>query len=814
MKSKLINSLKFFIGWPLSVLALFFVFKIFADKSGSILPNLKQLNIQVLFYGILCYFVFFLLRCVLWQKILQDRGYNFKLKDISSLWMTSELKRYIPGNFWSFLKRAYLFSESGVQKKDIARSFLIEIETFLLGTLIISLLSVSFIVYNVFKSNYDNQLIITLLTVSTILLLLIFVSGFLIIKHVKIRQILFLKNILPDSSIRNNLLLLIISTSYMFFYGLGTYFVISSVVFLSPVYILTFIGFFVFSLLVGYLSFITPMGLGIREGLTTMGLSKFISLTQAGFASIFARVILILTELTFIAFVFFWAKTKNNHFLKIENFINKYVYEIVLLISIAVYTLYFTSISFLRYDNFYTGRFDLGNMDQTVWNTIHGRIFQMTDPNGTDIISRLSFHADFILILLSPFYIIWSHPKMLLLIQSIVVGFGAAFIYLIAKKVIKSKILSLAFSFSYLMNPSLQYANIYDFHAVVLATTFLLAAFYFLIQKKYIYFLIFSVLSALTKEQIWIVIALFGGYIALLGMIPDQAFALSLCRRGSSLLKRLRTKKIIFGITILLTSLFIFRYLIWTAIPEARGTQHFALSYYSDFGDSPGNIVKNVFLSPQKILGTILEKERIGYLKQLFNPVGFLPIFSPFSLFFALPDFLINLLSNNKQLHQIYYQYTSTITPFIFIASIFAVKTLKKRLPKIPVFVFVLYLTFSSLYSAYEFGPLPGAKKPNLDMIVKPILYKDKINDFLSKIPNSYSITASNNIGSHLSQRQKIYNAPININKSDYVIFLLNDQFAFPTLREQKEMAEKLKRDKNYVEIFKEGNFIAFKKIK
>jgi uncharacterized membrane protein len=55
-------------------------------------------------------------------------------------------------------------------------------------------------------------------------------------------------------------------------------------------------------------------------------------------------------------------------------------------------------------------------MDQTVWNTIHGRIFQLTDPNGTTNISRLAFHADLILVLISPLYLIWSSPEMLLLI--------------------------------------------------------------------------------------------------------------------------------------------------------------------------------------------------------------------------------------------------------------------------------------------------------------------------------------------------------------------------------------------------------------
>ena len=88
------------------------------------------------------------------------------------------------------------------------------------------------------------------------------------------------------------------------------------------------------------------------------------------------------------------------------NFIKKHRYAITLVVFITLYVAYFTTASFLRYDNFFTGRFDLGNMDQTVWNTIHGRIFQLTDPNGTTNISRLAFHADFILVLIAPLYLI------------------------------------------------------------------------------------------------------------------------------------------------------------------------------------------------------------------------------------------------------------------------------------------------------------------------------------------------------------------------------------------------------------------------
>ncbi len=528
------------------------------------------------------------------------------------------------------------------------------------------------------------------------------------------------------------------------------------------------------------------MGLGIREGIMALGLSRFISQTLAGFSALFARIVLIAAELIFLAFAFAWYQTKNTLVGKTEAFIVKYKYELLLGIAILIYVLYFTNASFLRFDNFYTGRFDLGNMDQTVWNTTQGRIFQLTNPDGTDIISRLAYHADFILILLAPFYFIWSDPHMLLLIQTVVLALGAIFVFLLARKIIINKSLAFIFSLAYLLNPSIQHANLYDFHAVTLATTFLLGSFYFLLNKKYLWFLLFSILAGLTKENVWTIVALFGGYIAF-----TNAQKKELPRQ-------------IFGVVVCIASLTIFYYLVWHAIPAARGAQHFALSYYSDFGDNPTNIVKNIVFSPGKTIKTLSQTDRITYVVQLLEPLGFLPLLSPVYLFFAAPDLFISLLSNNAQLRQLYFHYGSTIVPFIFIAGMQGSKRAKK---------WAFFIIGTALLSAYFYGPLPAAKNPNLGMFTAPLENREFIKTFLASLDKQYSIAATNNVGSHVSQREKIYTIPQGLEKADIVIFLLNDQFAQPSLLAQKAMAESLKRNRGYKLLVEQGNFVAFQKL-
>ena len=57
--------------------------------------------------------------------------------------------------------------------------------------------------------------------------------------------------------------------------------------------------------------------------------------------------------------------------------------------AMAAYAAGFGSLSILRHRAFNTGRYDLGNMVQTVWNTAHGHFLQMTSGDGRQI-SRLA----------------------------------------------------------------------------------------------------------------------------------------------------------------------------------------------------------------------------------------------------------------------------------------------------------------------------------------------------------------------------------------------------------------------------------------
>jgi len=468
----------------------------------------------------------------------------------------------------------------------------------------------------------------------------------------------------------------------------------------------------------------------------------------------------------------------------IKQIIKSYWQEILLFIGFISYNIYFIAATFQKYANYYMGRFDLGNMDQTVWNTIHGNIFMLTDPNGTQPISRLAVHADFILILLSPLYLIWEDPRMLLLAQTIILSIGGIFVFLISKKVLKNKTISLVFALCFFLNPAVQYTNLFDFHGVTLATTFLLGAFYFSLIKKWWLTLIFLFLAGITKEEVWAINAIFGLYLIFI-----------------------HKQKILGTFTAVFSAAF-FIFLFWIAIPNAAVGQHFALEFFMDFGTTPGEVMKNIILNPIHTIQILTTPDRLDYLRQLFLPLGYLSILAFPFLVFALPEIMINLLSSSPQMHQIYYQYSSTITPFIFISAIYGVRFLIKKFPEVPYWSVGIILLIFTFASAYSYGPLFFAKKPQDAWYQKTLENRDVVDSYLSKIPNNWIISASNNLGSHLSRRDVIYVAPSGIEKADYILLL------YPNPNEiDKQVFKSVISNPEFSLEFNDKDFYVFKRI-
>lgn len=482
--------------------------------------------------------------------------------------------------------------------------------------------------------------------------------------------------------------------------------------------------------------------------------------------------------------------------------INKHKYQIILWTFVVVYIIYFSYLSILRYKTLYASYFDLGIMNQTVYNTQAAiskrdptRILEMTDTDGMDQIKRMAIHSDIILVLLAPFYFIFAGPETLLVIQTIIVALGAVFIFGITTELLtKSKqkqFAGLIFALAYLLYPPVERANLFDFHAVVLATTFLLGMFYFWLRRRYKLSLLFFLLGIFSKEQVAITTMLFGVYSLFSGRK----------QKGNK----------IYSLSIVGASLVWFVLSVFFLIPTFRGHHHFALERYSDFGDSPIRIIIGILKSPYSIVKHITQIESLRYFFFLFSPLGFLSLLSPPLIFVATPELAINILSNNTNMRNIFFHYTAVITPFIFIAAIYGARKMGSR----GLFLISLYVLSWSLILSYFKGPLPYSREREIHPFIYPQKEANQVAFWAKTLKDeNLRISSTGQLAPFFTARRFFYNFSKFYYRADYVILRTSEVYDYPEKNELIPVYEQLKKDDRYEIIYKNGQLEVYKRVK
>jgi uncharacterized membrane protein len=81
---------------------------------------------------------------------------------------------------------------------------------------------------------------------------------------------------------------------------------------------------------------------------------------------------------------------------------------VLVLLFIAAYIVFFSTITIARHKGLETNAYDLGNVDQAVWNTAHGRPLAFTNWEGRARTfkagTRLAMHVEPIYFLIAPVY--------------------------------------------------------------------------------------------------------------------------------------------------------------------------------------------------------------------------------------------------------------------------------------------------------------------------------------------------------------------------------------------------------------------------
>lgn len=443
------------------------------------------------------------------------------------------------------------------------------------------------------------------------------------------------------------------------------------------------------------------------------------------------------------------------------------------LLFTVVYAALFVFLSIYKHEIYASSRFDLGNMDQAVWNSARGNILAATDETG-EITSRLRNHTDFLLLAFVPLYWIVESPYWLLIVQAVTVAAGAIPLYWLCRRFLAGYAWPAALiSVAYLFNPGLHGANLFDFHSQMMAGTLLLFAFHYMLEKRLWPFLAFAVLAATTKEEIVLLVAMMGLY----AIWP---------------LKRPK-----WGVPIFTLGTAYFLLVMLVIIPSFNvgGTSNLVGDRYEAFGGSMGGLLVTALTDPLFILGYVLSGPRLDYLLQLASLGGGLPLLSPLVLAIPLPEIAINVISQRPQMVSLRYHYSAPVLPFVYLATAAGLYTatrlmlrlrqwgrfpgrwtrrfLSRRLLVVRAPLLIsLFILLSTVQASYNTGPLPWFHAPDSQSSVvdpPPERHLAALNEAVAMIPDDASVSASNRIGPHLAHRDYLYLFPL-VRDADYVV--------------------------------------------
>jgi uncharacterized membrane protein len=407
--------------------------------------------------------------------------------------------------------------------------------------------------------------------------------------------------------------------------------------------------------------------------------------------------------------------------------------------AIGAYAAGFGSLSILRHRAYTTGRYDLGNMVQSVWNTAHGHFLQMTGGDGVQI-SRLAAHFDPILAAFAPLWWIWPSPEMLLVVQAAAVALGALPVFWLARKHLGSEHAGLGFALVYLLYPATEWLTLNEFHPVALACPLLLFAFWYLDEDRLIPFALFAGTAMTTKEEVGLVVAGLGLWYAV--------------RR------RPRAGAAIAGAGLLVSAV-----AVAVVIPHFNsGAESSFYGRYDAIGGSASGIVKTAFTHPWTLFEQAFQHRDFHYLLHLLLPLSFLFLLSPLVLVAFGPEVALNQLSATQTQTSIHFHYTAAAIPPLIAATVLGGGAVARRFPARTGAVVVTAVAVA-VAANWKLGAVPlwtvvpgGEDFQAHDWHVTA---HDRVaGRAIALVPSGAVVSSTNVLGAHLSARRRVLSLP------------------------------------------------------
>ncbi|WP_167890585.1 DUF2079 domain-containing protein [Thermococcus sp. 18S1] len=394
-------------------------------------------------------------------------------------------------------------------------------------------------------------------------------------------------------------------------------------------------------------------------------------------------------------------------------------------------------ISLNRHYTFRTNAFDMGIFMQSLWSTVHGDFmyntvewFVFCAPN------HFGIHLSPVLAVLAPLYGLLPYAETLLVVQTVAIALSAYPLYLLAERIIGESKIALALVVMYLGNSLVHGINSYDFHAVPFAMPFIFLVALMIERRKYG----LAVLSALgvlsVREDAGIALIALGLFYLLRNrkLFRVSTYVSIIRALESGTLDELERMSFVF---IAMGTVWIL--LGWVVVDSS----HLA-SFY-------GGLLSGCNI-PMKAVYFLVASATLGMLTFL-KPKYFL-------LLTALPWTEI-LLSCEKNLYRVGFQYPYMLVPLSMIAIIYALEEIPSdRRGRTVLAALALGIFVSAATSPILPGEngLMGILEIPANYYV-PVTGHDRMLTDITRAlaPTDFSVLTQNDVFPHLANRENTY---------------------------------------------------------
>jgi uncharacterized membrane protein len=436
--------------------------------------------------------------------------------------------------------------------------------------------------------------------------------------------------------------------------------------------------------------------------------------------------------------------------------------------------------SSFRHALFQSNGFDLGLFDQAIY-----LISQGQEP----IVSLAGFHflgdhAAFILYPLALFYKIYPDVHWLFAVQAIALSLGALPTFHLALQAGLKESQSIALAVVYILYPLIFNVNLFDFHLEVIALPALLGA----------------ILAAKLNKVGWFCVAI--------GLILGCKAVLALTVAAMGLWLLGFEKRRLCGAISLLVGVAWFLIATQLIIPIFSGSEAAAVGRYSYLGNSVIEIVQNLILKPELVLGRIFSLPTLEYMALLLLPIiwGLSPSYVT-PLIGAIPTFIINILSDSPAQRNLVHQYSLPILPFLLLSILGSLAAKKSWLLNKRIIILWSSVAFLALAKYGYFGSI----------YLNSLDTWKATREAVSQVTTNGSVLAPSQVTPHLTHRPLIKLAQqgselVELTQFEYVFLNLRHPGFGSTQQVTTRLLERLKKTPEFKLTYQRDDVFLFQK--